>query len=529
MLARLATFSLFFFAGWTDAEVIKLDFGTEKSPVRAGFTRISDKSKPADGEPGWIESESLIGKDVPIDREWKFRESLGRSEPPMIFTTDLSRDHVESAIPATLRLGLPEGKYRVWVLCGAAGGNRSQVWDLAVRSGESGARATFPGPYESRILRFDVEANRPQLDLRFSTRSRWLVNAAVIAPVSDWASVQMELLDTLEREVRLLPAEELKKWKLTEKKDDGHLPRLSEEETRRGFLVYRRHYLSPIWPATKPLRREIGAPVRAYAAREDYEPLTFTVFPLRDFGELEVRVSDLTTSTGDQIRSEDIDVRYVRYLHVRPNYRVFGSYYRAPDVLMPMSPRPLVKDENFRVWMTLYVGPSTPEGLYRGSAAVSVDGQSIEVPLILRVLPFTLQKDRSLVIGQYYHHPYQSMATAPDAFSRGWWRRKAEQEHADMAAREQHPHNGRLVPGAGRRQMAVHVRPSGHHDRTLPETRFLPADPHAHPYGRALPQVREEQHGLAPPSHQDAAAGVLHRDDGNGPTRGSGAKAPAMA
>ena len=35
-------------------------------------------------------------------------------------------------------------------------------------------------------------------------------------------------------------------------------------------------------------------------------------------------------------------------------------------------------------------------------------------PLALRVLPITLQKDPSLVYGQYYHHPFRNLDNAPD-------------------------------------------------------------------------------------------------------------------
>ncbi|MGB2821760.1 MAG: hypothetical protein WBF17_12315, partial [Phycisphaerae bacterium] len=149
---------------------------------------------------------------------------------------------------------------------------------------------------------------------------------------------------------------------------------------------------------------------------------------------------------GSRIPEEDIDVRYVRYMHVRPNYSLFGIYYHAPDILMSLRDGEdphlslgtnLTAGENLRVWITVRVGPFTRPGLYSGVATVSPCGdwqRAAEVPIRFRVLPIKLQKDQSIVYGTYYHHPYDMAQRARDEFSRRWWRRKAELEFADMAA-----------------------------------------------------------------------------------------------
>jgi len=99
---------------------------------------------------------------------------------------------------------------------------------------------------------------------------------------------------------------------------------------------------------------------------------------------------------------------------------------------MPWRPHPLKKGENMRVWLSAKVPLAQPPGLYEGKVLVQADGLNLWVPISLRVLPITLQKDQSLVYGQYYHHPFRYLDNAPDDFSRAWWQRKAEAEHADM-------------------------------------------------------------------------------------------------
>jgi len=439
------------------AQVIKLDFGTDKSPLRKGFLRVTHETLFAEGVvAGWTKKGEMVSKSIPIKREWTYSESSGRSSPPPMYATDLTCDHVESKAPAMLRVKVADGQHHVWLLCGQAGGNRYQVWNLVAFSGRylaGFAGATFAGGQESRVLELSAAAVEGHLDIRFSSGSRWLVNAAVIVPEAEWQATKKSLIAAIEKETFVLPDDVLKKWQHLPHEDKTPMPEFTNEEKKRGLVVYHRSYLEPIWPNTVPRRKDFSPPLRAFASRDEYEPLTFTVFPLKDFEGLYIDVSDLVASSGDTISRDDIDVRYVRYMHVRPNYRTFGTYYRAPDVLMPMESRRLIKGENFRVWITVYVGPGAKDGVYRGRAEICPGGflddpPVATVPILLRVLPIRLQKNRSLVYGQYYRHPYGAMTGAPDVFSRLWWRRKAEMEHADMAAHG----NNTVVLGLGGRQ-----------------------------------------------------------------------------
>ena len=433
----------------TRADPVFLDFGSTESPVRDGFVRVTETTAFEDGAgAGWVEPQGLVSRAVAVQREWTYSESGGRSNPPSVYATDLSCDHVESVEPASLRVRVADGPVRVWLLCGVGGGNSAQVWDVSASAGGSEVRATFPGATESRTLDLRANASGGVLDIRFSSRSRWLVSAAVVAPESAWSEAAASVVAAVEREVFMLPEEVLKDWRHVPHEEPVPDTAFSEPEQERGFVVYRRHYLTPVWPDSVPRRAEIDPALRAFASLDEYEPLTFTIHPLRSFASVDVEVSDLVSTSGARLRADGIDVRYVRYMWVRPNYRVFGSYHRAPDVLMPWGPRPLTAGENLRVWLTVYVGPADSDDVYRGEARIRAGNEVVaRVPIVFRVLPIKLQKDRTLAYGQYYRRPYDAMFRAPDAFSRDWWRRKAELEHEDMAAHG----NNTLVLGLGGR------------------------------------------------------------------------------
>jgi len=286
-------------------------------------------------------------------------------------------------------------------------------------------------------MRLDAVSKDGAIDLTITTRSKWALNAMVIASVEEWAQLEKTEIAKLEREATLLPDEFLKDWKYTPHVDNTPPPEYTAAEKARGFVIYGKPWVTPVWPNTVPRREEFDPKLKAFASPNEYEPLTFTVMPLRDFDGAMVKVSDLRTKDGHVIPAEDIEVRYVRYMYVRPNYNVRGTYYRAPDLLPRFSePRPLKAGENFRAWLTVYVRPYTPAGVYHGAASLTLDGEhAAAVAVEFRVLPITLQKDQSLVYNTYYSwHPADSIAEAPDDFSRRWWTRKLEQDFKSMAA-----------------------------------------------------------------------------------------------
>ncbi len=415
------------------AETYIFDFGTRDSPLHPGAIRVTEAS----GDKvtwclNWAKSSAH-----PIMREWTEDKHSGRKNPPPVYLNDLMCDSVSSGAALALTLkDVPAGDYKLLLLCGRAGGRSEQVWDVEIRSDTDVAHATFAGPHELRALKLNATATEGGLGIVFFTRSRWLVNTLIAVPVAEWEAAQKTVIEPLLTECYLLPPEELAKWKDTPRPDPAPEPQFTAQQKRDGLAVYARPWAEPVWPDHVPRQHELDAPVRAFATPGEYEPLTFTLYPLAAFSNVTVEVyGSLVCTSGVKrtaIDSSSIDVRFVRYMNVRPNYSSFNTYYRAPDVLMPWQEQPLKKGENLRVWLTARVGLGQPPGLYEGKALVKADALSIWVPLSLRVLPIMLQKDQSLVYGQYYHHPLRNIDNAPDDFSRAWWQRKAVSEHADM-------------------------------------------------------------------------------------------------
>lgn len=427
------------------APVVMLDFGTEKSPVAEGFSAVTPATNWNAGVAwGWLQVGDvpidIDAVDAPVDPTVTINPHSNRRTRPSAYTNVLSQDHVESDGSVALRVAAPRGEYRAWFVVGASGPgkssrNRDRVWDVHISADTTGVDATFAGMYETRVLTMDVVSDGV-VDFTISTRNRWLLNALVLVPVDAWEKVHADVLARYEQDIYQLPQEILETWKHRPHVDDTPMPVFSKAETERGLVAYQRSYLACVWPNTVPLRREIDREIRVFATLGEYEPMTFTLLPLRDFRDVTVTFSDLESAGGSTIPATNVDVRTVRYMWVKPNYTADGIYYRAPDVLMPYAtPLQLTEGENLRVWATLSVDPKTPDGVYVGRATITSEGKAVhEVAVRVRVVPITLEKDRTLTYALYYRHPYDHAGRAPDAFSRQWFRRRAELEHRDLVA-----------------------------------------------------------------------------------------------
>ena len=182
-------------------------------------------------------------------------------------------------------------------------------------------------------------------------------------------------------------------------------PVLTAQEKRQGFFLFQRPITEPVYPNTRPLAHERLRYLSAFATPGEFEPVTFSIYPVRDLKDLRVRASSLRCRAGE-IPASAVDVRLLTYWNVGyPRYTSRSTYRRTPELLEKVNVHSSPAKECQRYWLKIHVPEDALPGLYRGTVAVWDDGyaEAIEIPLALRVLDFRLKKDPNKRYSVYYY------------------------------------------------------------------------------------------------------------------------------
>jgi hypothetical protein len=396
------------------AEVLLFDMGSDTSALWPGAHQVT----PSDA--GWAAQETPVAHDAP-----------GDGSP--IWTNSLTQDCIIGARPAGFSFAAAPGPWSVYVVADiGAHWDRSvsQYWDFTVGVDGERWRCQLPAPEWSgpylRQQHVFATVSRGNIEVKLTPRSNWCIAGIIAWQPADDAEAR-SLIDKIEQ---WAPAEEIAKWREDVRPPAGPAPSLTAADRARGFYLWRRHWAVPIYPWTNPTPDELNPTLRVFAAPGEYEPITFTVRPLRDIRRAEIELEGLGPVPADRI-----DVRKVRYLRARPNYSDASGLYRVvPDILDRWSGGPLPPDENATFWLTLHLPDDAKPGLYEGRIRFSADGHNADIPVVLRVVEAQLREDPEHTYGIYYDDPLSRVSSAPDAWSREYWTRKSALEHADMAA-----------------------------------------------------------------------------------------------
>ncbi|MDZ7617137.1 MAG: hypothetical protein U1E05_09045, partial [Patescibacteria group bacterium] len=417
--------------GMADDAVRLFDLGTAKSNVYEGATQATAKSVySAEAGFGWRHATDLAEQAQVYD---EMGDRRGSPAPPVLWTNAMTEDSISGAGENTFLVDLPDGKYRVYLLCGTSAPSRYQFWDFTVTA-RGAADAKEPPTARVRIeegqsyrpVRLAVEVRGGQLAIDLAPRTKWVVNGILVSPETEWSRVEREVIDPLEEWTFFLPPEQQEKWKLDPPPEPEPMPELAAEDRERGWILFNRPWSEVVWPNARPRAEEINRPLRVFAAPGEYEPMTLCVHLLSPVERIEVTCSDL-----GPIPADAVDIRHVRYMRARPNYVGMGLYRIVPDVLEPMwmfhqrdiydpaAPVGLDSGATHRFWLTVRVPADAKPGLYHGSVTVTDErGNKASVPVSLRVLPIALKSDATKIFGMYYHHPLTKWQRASDEASK---------------------------------------------------------------------------------------------------------------
>ena len=209
-------------------------------------------------------------------------------------------------------------------------------------------------------------------------------------------------------------------------------PPLTDGEKQRGYVLFARPTVEPIYPNTRPRPDERLEALVAFAAPGQFEPVTLALYPVRPLVNLKVRISSLLCPAGE-IPADRIDVRLGTYWNVGyPSYTTIKTYRRTPELLERVTVHTSPAGECQRYWLTIHVPDDARPGLYLGTVTVWDDGfdRALGIPIALRVLSFRLQKDPAKHYSAYFYTRNKSLYQGR---SEAFVRKAADNDYRAMA------------------------------------------------------------------------------------------------
>lgn len=172
------------------------------------------------------------------------------------------------------------------------------------------------------------------------------------------------------------------------KEDDKFVP--SQTEVKRGYEIFQRSPLTYVYSYTRPERKELIESLNLRMAGNDYELLTFSIYPLRDLGNVSVSMSDLRGN------SYSIPKECVEIFHIGEVQSTIGlpegTYQNLPTLLIPGFKASIKKDKCKRFWMTIRAKDNIPPGMYRGEVEIIPEvGEKTILPISVEIVPITLE------------------------------------------------------------------------------------------------------------------------------------------
>lgn len=368
------------------------DFGKSQSPLMPGFTRIASSTTYSAGR----------GYGLKDARVWRSYDVL---QPDPLYQDFICIERGGMAVD------LPNGRYHVFLNMDSPSGYWGEYQKYRERTvtseGNEVVKDTltlaefkrryyrfwdqddlpsddtftkYQDPYYDE-KRFEVDVTDGQLNIDF-TGSDWAcsVSAIVIYPASKAAKGERFLEYVVNR--RRFFFENYFRRVLHRAEGDPLAP--SKAEEKRGYVVFSRDYMQPVYYNDTPLKAEIGKGLTAAAFPGEYEPTALSMVPLRDLGKVSVSASRLTGPGGD-LPADAVEIGYVSYRLART--AMDGSVYTiAPRLVMPTAVVEAGKGITRRFWLTLRAPRNTPPGLYKGTVTITPErAPAVTLPLTLRV------------------------------------------------------------------------------------------------------------------------------------------------
>lgn len=183
-------------------------------------------------------------------------------------------------------------------------------------------------------------------------------------------------------------------------------------DAARGFILWHRNPFTYVYPNSAPTQSDTITTVAAQLARNEYEPATFSLYALKNLGNVTVTVSALTGKNTTPLSPPEIHT-VTTVPRITSRKSPLKTYELRPRLLKKENHTTLISGRSQRFWLTLHADADTTPGTYEGNIIITTNLGQAQIPLHVEILPFALQERPDKEYGFAMTYEFQEM-TARD-------------------------------------------------------------------------------------------------------------------
>jgi len=157
-----------------------------------------------------------------------------------------------------------------------------------------------------------------------------------------------------------------------------------------GYILFSRSPLEYVFPGSRPKKSEIINHLAIQVTRNEFEPITFSVYPLRNLGAVKISITDLKGDRGSISKGK------IRVAHVEMAQETIGlpggRFENLPTLIRPGNQVNIQAGKCQRFWLTIRIDDYVLPGVYQGRITLSPQhGSGTSLPLEVTVVPISLE------------------------------------------------------------------------------------------------------------------------------------------
>lgn len=186
----------------------------------------------------------------------------------------------------------------------------------------------------------------------------------------------------------------------------------TQTDRERGYILWHQNPFRYVYPNSAPKYTDTISDVSVQLAQNEYEPATFSLYALKNLGNITVTISDLTGKNNTTLAAPEIyTVKTIPRITSRQSPP--KTYELRPRLLEKRNQAILETGRSQRFWLTLHASTNTIPGMYEGNIIITTDLGQTNIPLHVEILPFALKERPDKKYGFMMTYEFQEM-TAQD-------------------------------------------------------------------------------------------------------------------